>query len=227
MSMNEKVGIFLVAIAALCFVAMFVDWWLCLWRQRCKSASSVIALCGVRFERTTEMTETVKIEYKVRLTERFIVTWYEEFEDGNASSRVIGEYPKSEIAHEVGYAMARADHERMGWPPADERIRYPGPVDVSNCAFAAQIGYAINESSAPPPAVDEEQSPDFSGWNDFEITSQKIAAEFDLPTRTVPRKWVNQLIEEYTRRISKARLRELDADWSQYSPLRASDSAAS
>jgi len=72
-----------------------------------------------------------KIEYRVRPVTRFIVTRYEQvyptMEDKSpGSSRQIGnEYANAETAYEVGYALCRAEHERLGYPPGDERICYP------------------------------------------------------------------------------------------------------
>ena len=77
----------------------------------------------------------MKIEYRVRPVTRYIVTRYEEFESGITESRVVGgscetrgEYDNERLAYEVGYALARADHERLGYPPGDMRIIYPEPV---------------------------------------------------------------------------------------------------
>jgi len=43
-----------------------------------------------------------------------------------------GEYDNSNTAYEVAYALARADHERMGWPVGDDRIKYPEHPDHAN-----------------------------------------------------------------------------------------------
>lgn len=65
-----------------------------------------------------------KIEYQVRPVTRYIVTSYHQ--DGNAADgRGHGEFDNEETAYEVGYALCKADHERMGWPLDDERIQYP------------------------------------------------------------------------------------------------------
>jgi len=65
-----------------------------------------------------------KIEYKVRVTQRYFVTRYAEG-DGQAGSSTFGEYDNEEVAYEVAYALCRAEHERLGWPLGDERIQYP------------------------------------------------------------------------------------------------------
>lgn len=65
-----------------------------------------------------------KIEYRVRPVTRFIVTRYEQgSEHGSISER--GEYGNAEVAYEVGYALCKAEHERLNFPPGDERIQYP------------------------------------------------------------------------------------------------------
>lgn len=69
------------------------------------------------------------IEYRVRPVTRFIVTRYESGDADAPTTRPessqLGEYDNSEVAYQVGYALCRAEHERLGWPPGDERIRYP------------------------------------------------------------------------------------------------------
>jgi hypothetical protein len=71
------------------------------------------------------------IEYRVRPVTRFIVTRYERDEPnerglcGAGASSTHGEFDNHDTAYAVGYALAKADHERMGWPIDDERIKYP------------------------------------------------------------------------------------------------------
>lgn len=72
-----------------------------------------------------------KIEYRVRPVTRYIVTRYyqdstpEGTKSGGCEER--GEYGNALTAYEVAYALAKADHERLGWPIGDERIQYPKP----------------------------------------------------------------------------------------------------
>ena len=79
--------------------------------------------------------EPTKIEYSVRKIERFIVTRYEEGRGAKDANRVFagsvgkGEYDNAEVAHEVAYALARAEHEALGWPAFDDRIQYPRRID--------------------------------------------------------------------------------------------------
>lgn len=67
------------------------------------------------------------IEYRVKRVERFIVTRYEESASGDTGSvRQIGnEYDGFEVAYQVGYALARADQERLSLPPGDMGVMFP------------------------------------------------------------------------------------------------------
>jgi hypothetical protein len=73
------------------------------------------------------------IEYRVRPVTRYVVTrWEGDDTPGNVSSdpslgsRQIGsEYANADTAYEVAYALARQEHERLGYPLDDMRIRYP------------------------------------------------------------------------------------------------------
>lgn len=90
------------------------------------------------------------IEYRVRPVTRFIVTRYEReaSEDGRActagKSSTVGEYDNGDVAYQVGYAVCKAEHDRLGWPPGDMRIQYPdspqamAPVHP-NDALAAEL----------------------------------------------------------------------------------------
>ena len=67
------------------------------------------------------------IEYRLRPVTRYVVTRFERSADGKAANSMpIGpEFDNSDTAYQVAYAMAKMDHERMGWPIDDERIQYP------------------------------------------------------------------------------------------------------
>jgi hypothetical protein len=72
-----------------------------------------------------------KIEYRVRPVTRYVVTHYkEDTEAKSASVGGLGEYDNELVAYEVAYALCKAEHERKGWPPGDERITYPALVRV-------------------------------------------------------------------------------------------------
>lgn len=67
-----------------------------------------------------------KVEYRVKPIIRYVVTRYEESPGGNgASVTERGTYDNPDVAWEVGYAMCKLDHERMGYPLDDPRIQYP------------------------------------------------------------------------------------------------------
>lgn len=68
------------------------------------------------------------IEYRVREVPRYIVTRYEEEHTGDkcsAGSSVHGEFDNFDTAYAVAYALCKAEHDKLGWPPGDERIQYP------------------------------------------------------------------------------------------------------
>mgnify|MGYP001804929372 CR=1 FL=1 len=69
----------------------------------------------------------MKIEYRVRKVERYIVTCYREKESGDDVA-VKGEYHNPEVAYEVAYALCKAEHYRLGCTPDDERGKYPEPL---------------------------------------------------------------------------------------------------
>lgn len=70
-----------------------------------------------------------RVEFRVRPVTRWIVTRYEESESGNSGAvSERGEYGGAEVAYEVGYALAKAEHDALGYPPGDERIQYPQRV---------------------------------------------------------------------------------------------------
>lgn len=76
-----------------------------------------------------------KIEYRVRPVTRYIVTRYHsDPANGAGSVGGMGEYENPQVAFEVGYALCKAEHDRLGWPVGDERIKYP----------------SITETGAPP-----------------------------------------------------------------------------
>lgn len=84
------------------------------------------------------MAEPDLIEYRVRKIERYIVTRYEarDQKQSNSSGAVstIGEYADFDRAYDVAYACCKVEHERLGWPPEDERIQYPKRPHYSDCA---------------------------------------------------------------------------------------------
>ncbi len=69
----------------------------------------------------------MRIEFQVRPVTRFIVTSHEQNDEGTIGTggRGHGEFDNEEMAYQVGYALARAAHERLGYPIGDERVKYP------------------------------------------------------------------------------------------------------
>ena len=68
------------------------------------------------------------IEYRVRPVTRFVVTRYDALTSVVPTSVHHGEFDNFETAHAVGYALAKAEHDRLGYPLGDMRIRYPDPT---------------------------------------------------------------------------------------------------
>lgn len=98
------------------------------------------------------MSEPTKIEYRVIATERYIVTRYQEDASGGEGSLVErGRYSNPEVAQEVAYALAKDEHERLGWLPGDERIIYPKhPKDAAirvTGSFAAPVADVLAGAS--------------------------------------------------------------------------------
>lgn len=75
------------------------------------------------------MTKHHQIEFSVRPVTRYIVTRFEsEVEDdgrGAAGSEGRGEFNNADTAYAVAYALAKAEHDHLGWPVGDERMKYP------------------------------------------------------------------------------------------------------
>ena len=88
-----------------------------------------------------------KIEYRVRPVTRYIVTRYvhSEIDPDNArflakaGSSTHGEYDNADTAYEVGYALAKAEADRLNYPPGDLRMvfpRHPDEETSANIPFA-------------------------------------------------------------------------------------------
>lgn len=70
------------------------------------------------------MPDLETVEYRVRPVTRYIVTRHYSGERC-CGCDIKGEFDNPDIAHEVAYALCKDEHQRLGWPPADERITYP------------------------------------------------------------------------------------------------------
>lgn len=72
------------------------------------------------------MASITKLEYRVRKVERYIITRYEERDDGSAGVSERGEHSNPDQAWETAYALCNLEHHvHLGWTPDDERIQYP------------------------------------------------------------------------------------------------------
>jgi hypothetical protein len=81
------------------------------------------------------------IEYRLRPVTRYIVTRFEDKDGSTGNSTAHGEFDNEATAYAVGYALAKAEHDRLGWPTYDERMRYPEPPG-SRDAQAAAVAFA-------------------------------------------------------------------------------------
>jgi hypothetical protein len=82
----------------------------------------------------------MKIEYRVREIPRYIVTRYYEKDGGAAcGSDQRGEYDNSNVAFEVAYALCAREHQSLGYPVGDDRIKYPSRSDLPRSAFGGNI----------------------------------------------------------------------------------------
>jgi len=70
------------------------------------------------------MTELTKVEYRIRKVERFVVTRYEQGER-SSGSETKGEFDSEILAFEIACSLAGAEHQKLGWPEGDERMKYP------------------------------------------------------------------------------------------------------
>ena len=80
----------------------------------------------LRRQKDTNMQKIV--EYKVRPITRYVVTRFESSVDGHAEcgqSTQCGVYDSEGVAHEVGYALCRAEHDRSGLPSDSMQFIYP------------------------------------------------------------------------------------------------------
>jgi len=72
------------------------------------------------------------IEYKLRPVTRYIVTRYEGSDNPNVARAgactIHGEFDNERIAYEVGYALAKADADRLGLPPGDMTVIFPASL---------------------------------------------------------------------------------------------------
>lgn len=129
-----------------------------------------------------------RIEYRVRPVTRWIVTKFEglESEAGQiaGSSSTCGEFDNFEQAYQVGYALAKADHNRLGYPPDDERIGYPDPIQAT--APAQHYADLLNACSVAS-----------KGWLNSEDVSRLASGDWGIALEDVVelRERFNALVE--------------------------------
>ena len=96
-----------------------------------------------------------KIEYRVRPVTRYVVTRYYEYAAGTGGGvETLGEYDNQELAYQVGYALAKQEHARIGWPLGDERIKYPALVPMGQPIGGVNLT-AWPEGMKPPQCRNE------------------------------------------------------------------------
>lgn len=84
---------------------------------------------GFFVEAAASERNAMKIEYRVRPVTRFIVTrWHESDDAKQGGVDTKGEFESEDTAHAVAYALAKQEHEQLGYPLGDERIKYPEPI---------------------------------------------------------------------------------------------------
>jgi hypothetical protein len=83
-----------------------------------------------------KMLDPTFVEYKVRPITRYVVTRFWRSPEGSGGEQK-GEYDNADMAYEVGYALAKAEHDQLGWPLTDERIQYPRHPHAGDSAKAA------------------------------------------------------------------------------------------
>jgi len=94
------------------------------------------------------------VEYQVREVKRYIVTRYENEvtqrdidtdseASGKSSIQGSGEYPNWDMAYQVGYALARLEHEQLGYDLGDMRIKYPQSVPEGEPITQTSVGVSL------------------------------------------------------------------------------------
>ena len=72
----------------------------------------------------------MKVEYRVRPVTRYFVTrWYDAGD--TAGTECKGEFDNWQNAYAVAYALCKDEHERLGYPIGDMRIKYPELPEAS------------------------------------------------------------------------------------------------
>jgi hypothetical protein len=146
-----------------------------------------------------------QIEYRVRPVTRHIVTRYESqtTDDGaigsGGQSTQHGEFDSFDTAYAVGYALAQAEHARLGWPPGDGRICYP------HHEAAAPVSYAAMEAGDFLQALGD----DAQKWSDA------FAEQYPEIDRGVMIGWFANAIE-HSSDVRRGRLVQSDEAWADF-----------
>ena len=86
----------------------------------------------------------VELEFRVRPVTRYIVTRYAKANGPGHDAMSLecrGEYENADVAFEVGYALCKAEHDKLGWPPGDMRIQYPQHLTGSKAGTTSNNPY--------------------------------------------------------------------------------------
>tara|TARA_R110000751_G_scaffold307812_1_gene431841 strand:- start:27036 stop:27485 length:450 start_codon:yes stop_codon:yes gene_type:complete len=74
----------------------------------------------------------MKVEYRVRPVTRYVVTRFEESDDGRTGGcDTRGEFDNERVAHEVAYSLCKVEHELSGLPVGGDQFVYPEPLKVA------------------------------------------------------------------------------------------------
>ncbi|MEN0652400.1 MULTISPECIES: hypothetical protein [Hyphobacterium] len=111
--------------------------------------------------------EYTKIEYRIRPVTRWYVSRFHQQTDGGGAEAK-GEFDSAQVAYEVGYALCKAEHDALGWPPGDERIQYPRQPDENMAAFVAWL------SNRTPEELFQAEDPK-AFWADIVYKAQRCA----------------------------------------------------
>lgn len=76
----------------------------------------------------------MRIEYRVRPVIRHVVTCWHDDEAGGQGVETKGEFDSHDIAYQVAYALCKEQHNNLGYPPGDERVRYPEQRNIAGFA---------------------------------------------------------------------------------------------
>ncbi len=98
----------------------------------------------------------MKIEYRVRPVTRYVVTRYHETDDGRTGGcETRGEFDSEAVAHDVAYALCKAEHDTLGYPPGDERVQYPKRAHMASATTGALLGALASGQHVPLKVMDQ------------------------------------------------------------------------